>query len=249
MHTTTQFPFEKVWCGVDIADIRPHKSQFSTYEGSPFELLPPIDAKDLDGSFSFLDNKLIKDLEKRYEEQHVDITFASVDTLDDSIWKKDPTNERKLRRIESELPIPLPQSFKKFMLALGAQELVPSCTACWFNLPNDVSTFKYLSEDGYIFHFYRDQQDCLFWYFYIRKNGENCILVSSLPIGVYEEEEFFNDQEVKENFFLTAYSFEEFIYRTWIENVLWYCPDIAQLEKTTAQHAQRYRELYGNNVQ
>jgi hypothetical protein len=240
------FPFAKVWYGIDIEDIHPHKSDFATYEGSPFDLLPAIDEHHLDGSFDYLSNEVIRNLEKNPDNAHLDITFKS--TSDNSIWEENKKWSAKLATIQATLPTPLPKGLLKFMAATTAQGLIPSCTACYFDLPDEATPFQYLGEDGYIFHFYRDQQDCVFWYYYVRKTGETCILASCLPFGLHEPEQF-SEELVQHEVFFTANSFEEFIYRTWIENILWFESNEGEkLDANTAHHAELYRQRYGANA-
>jgi hypothetical protein len=243
----TDFPFEKVWYGVDIEDIRPHQSNFSTYEGSPFDLLPTIDAVYLDGSFNYLSNTPVENLEERYEDQPLDITFKSDQTED--VWEIDAKWRAKLDSIQATLPTTLPAGLVKFMSARKAHGLIPSCTACYFDLPTKATPFQYLGENGFLFHFYRDQQDCVFWYYYVRTSGESCILTSAAPFGVYEKEDDYTDEIVQNNVFFTAHTFEEFIYRTWIENILWFANEDGEgFDENTQYHCELYRQRYGNNA-
>lgn len=242
---TPVFPFEKVWFGVELEDIRPQRD-FSTYEGSAFELLPVIDAVNLDSTFGYLSNDAIKNLEVSIDEP-VDITFKSATSPD--IFKPNAKWVGKLDNIQATLPAPMPEGLRKFMSATEAQSLIPSCTACYFDLPTQAIPFTYLGEDAYIFHFYRDQQDCLFWYYYVRKTGESCILVSPLPFGIDKEQEVFSEQVIQNNVFFTASTFEEFIYRTWVENLLWFnANEDEDFDSEVARHLELYRQRYGANV-
>lgn len=242
-----EFPFEKVWYGVDIDDIRPHQGDFSTYEGSPFNLLPAIDAVYLDENFSYLSVDVVKDLEERYEEQPIDITFKSNQGSD--LWKVDAKWSAKLESIQASLPTALPTGLVKFMAAPKAHDLIPSCTACYFDLPTKATPFQYLGEDGFLFHFYRDQQDCLFWYYYVRTSGESCILVSPVPFGVYAKDKKLDDEIVRNEVCFTAHTFEEFVYRTWIENILWFANEEGEdFDKNIQHHCELYRQRYGANI-
>ena len=243
------FPFEKVWFGVELEDIRPHQD-FSTYEGSPFDLLPTIDTEYLDINFSYLSNKVIENLEKNPANEYLDITFKSA--KNDDIFKPSSKWQEKIKAIQATLPLALPEGLVKFMSAPKAHGLIPSCTACYFDLPEKATTFQYLGEDGYLFHFYRDQQDCLFWYFYVRKAGESCILASPMPFGVYKEGEIYTEEEIKRNVLYTASSFEEFIYRTWVENILWFDTNEGEANdefgNNVSHHCELYRQRYGTNI-
>lgn len=234
------FPFEKIWFGVDLDELRPIDA---TYGGEPFDLLPIIDKKYLDGNFSYLSNQTVKEIDEKVSD-HVDKCFKPTEESD--IFKIDAKWKNKIETIQQSLPshLILPSSLVKFMSAPIAHDLIPSCTACYFDLPDRITPFTWLGEKGYIFHFYRDQQDCLFWYYYVRDTGESCILASAIP---FEDEGIGNeltDEIIKQEVFYTAENFEEFIYRTWIENILWF--NIEEGE-TSDNHTQKLCEEYVNH--
>lgn len=223
------FPFQKIWFGVDLGDIRPIDA---TYGGEPFDLLPTIDAKYLDGNFNYLSNEVVEALDEKTPD-YLDKTFKSSE--EKHILKEDSQWKDKIKALQDGLPahLALPDSFVKFMASPTAHDLIPSCTACYFDLPKQVTAFNWLGEKGYIFHFYRDQQDCLFWYYYVRENGESCILASPIPFEEDNIAESLTDDIIKHEVLYTASSFEEFIYRTWIENLLWF-----SLEEEEELHAE-----------
>ncbi|OJJ20807.1 hypothetical protein BKI52_09490 [marine bacterium AO1-C] len=240
----SSFPFEAIWYGVDLGVVRPINA---TYGGEPLEKLPPIAEEHLDSNFGYLSNTAIRELERGMSE-HVAITFKSTNEPDflaeDAQWKA------KIDRVQRSLPdhIQLPGGLVKFMSSSVAQYLIPSCTACYFDLPTKAMPFHWLGENGYIFHFYRDQQDCVFWYYYVRDYGESCILTSAIPfLDEYAEEgelEGLTDDVVKREVFMTATTFEEFIYRTWIENFLWFSMDGEALDPETKKLSDAYLEHY-----
>ncbi|NJL13369.1 MAG: hypothetical protein HC913_10450 [Microscillaceae bacterium] len=223
------FPFQKIWYGVDLPDIRPIDA---TYGGEPFAQLPPVDPLHLDGSFRYLSKQVVQEIDEKVPE-YVDKTFKPSGQAD--IFAPKPKWQKKLAAIQQSLPehLILPEAMVRFMSAPEAQNLIPSCTACYFDLPDEALPFRFLGEDGYLFYFYRDQQDCLFWFYYVRNTGESCILVSPLPLGVEDLGEILKDELVHREVFYTAASFEEFIYRTWIENIIWF--DIEEGETTDEQ--------------
>jgi hypothetical protein len=219
-----EFPFEKVWYGVELEELREFDA---TYAGVIFDVIPTVKPEFLDGKFQYLSNK-----SNLFEQ--------------DAQWKK------KIDLLQSQLPknIQLPESLVKFMAAPNAHHTINSCTACYFDLPEKVKKFNWLGENAYLFHFYRDQQDCLFWYYYVRENGENCIVVS--PIPFYEEgiENQLDDDVVSNDFFYTAATFEEFIFRTFVENELWFNREDEQAfsNKNTEKICEEYVEEYKNNM-
>ena len=238
------FPFEKVWFGVDLDELRPIDA---TYGGEPFELLPTINQKYLDGNFSYLSNQTVKEIDEKVSD-HVDKRFKP--TKEKDILKIDPKWQKKVEKIQQNLPnhLVLPASLVKFMSAPIAQDLIPSCTACYFDLPDSITPFNWLDEKGYIFHFYRDQQDCLFWYYYVRETGESCILASAIPFEEEGIENELTDEIIKQEVFYTAENFEEFIYRTWIENILWFNIEEGEgtdpnTQKLCEEYVNHYKQL------
>ncbi|GAB4346326.1 MAG: hypothetical protein OHK0038_26510 [Flammeovirgaceae bacterium] len=215
------FPFEKVWYGVDLPELREANA---TYGGAILDFLPTIKPEFLDGSFWYLSNE-------------------------SSLLKENNKLKRRLKDLESQLPknLKLPDSMLKFLSAPNAQECIHSCTACYFDMPDMVSRFNWLGENGYLFHFYRDQQDCLFWYYYVRENGESCILVSAIPFYKEGIDAQLNDDIIQNEVFFTATTFDEFIFRTWLENELWYnlvakkAFENQQTEKVGKEYIEEYK--------
>jgi hypothetical protein len=93
--------------------------------------------------------------------------------------------------------------------------------------------------------FLHDQQDCLIWHLYLSPNGDECVLVS----GAYLDQVFTGEEDITEEQAIwqtrvCAPSFEAFLYRFWLENVLWF-----QLndDKPLNEEQQRYLAFYGKN--
>jgi len=238
------FPFQKVWFGVDLAELRPIDA---TYGGEPFNLLPVIDTQHLDGNFSYLSNQTVQEIDEKVSDL-VDKRFKP--TQENDIFKVDAKWKKKIEAIQQALPanLVLPSSLVKFMSAPEAQNLIPSCTACYFDLPKKVTPFTWMGEKGHIFHFYRDQQDCLFWYYYVRENGDSCILASAIPFEQEGIESELDNEVVEQEVFFTAHNFEEFIYRTWIENILWFNIEEGEGSDTNTQklcdeYVNHYKQL------
>ncbi len=74
------------------------------------------------------------------------------------------------------------------MAAPELQDRIPSCTACEFTFPEAVVPCTG-SERGFVVRFLNDQQDVLLWYLYLTRDGEHCVLVSSLSLDEYANAE------------------------------------------------------------
>jgi hypothetical protein len=114
-----------------------------------------------------------------------------------------------------------------FLSRGDANSLVPSCTCCEW----EVGTTFVFGPIGTIVMVYRDQQDCLLWYYCL--DGESKGKVICSPIMFYDEAfQCLQNPEhpdypkmwqiASQESFFVASSFTEFVYRTWVENLLWY---------------------------
>ena len=127
-----------------------------------------------------------------------------------------------------KLQVPLPDAFVRFMGNLELQDQVPSCTACYFDLSTHIAKSPF-GDDGYFIRFLNDQQWVLLWHLYIRPNGDHCVVVSDAPLDGEHLLEVLNADEepvsfdtIQRDTFFCAPGFEEFIYRFWLENHLWF---------------------------
>jgi len=137
------------------------------------------------------------------------------------------------------LGLVLPPAFERFMGAPELKAAVPSCTACEWDLGDAPQPCR-VTPGAYTIRFLRDQQDCLFWYLYVRPDGTAPVLCSPIP---FDEPGLAVSREVVlANSWLVAPDFEAFVYRFWIENELWELLDEDAPELTAAQRA--YVEHY-----
>lgn len=122
---------------------------------------------------------------------------------------------------------------------------IPSCTDCHFALtqlafcPGD-------KEKGYVLRFLHDQQDCVIWHLYLSSEGEECVLASHtyLDLVYTDPDEFDNitEQEAVAQTWICAPSFEAFLYRFWMENVLWFN---LHKQKPLTEEQRKYLAFYG----
>jgi hypothetical protein len=171
----------------------------TTYVAVDYTRLPKLE-RAFDGSFDWLAeswcrHRLIGD------ESHV-----SMDRLD------------ALVRQASEQGITVPSSFIKFIGTPALQERVPSPTACWLDLPQRLVQYG----DGWLLRFLVDQQVCAVWYLFLRGYEHVVVYVrrSDYTEGLTDSDD--NDFTAPAEITVCAESFEAFIYRFWIENVLWW---------------------------
>jgi len=199
-----QSPFSTGWLSVELPGCR---ACDATYCFFPYEELPPIDESLFQGEFQWLPEldssaRSIVDIHKQIP--------------DDVLALKMPDLLASTR----QLSLQLPDTFVKFMSSPGLRDQIPSCTACYFDLPEKIVESP-LRDGGYVIRFLNDQQDVLFWSLYVQPSGEHCVLVSSTA---FDQEPLTDvpQEAIRKSVAFCAESFEAFIYRFWLENTLWF---------------------------
>jgi hypothetical protein len=200
-------PFERGWWSIDLRGYRPCDGTYCLF---PYESLPPIAVPD--ESFSWLE-PLGASMDQRME-----------------IYRNPPGARGKLDEIvsaASTLGLTLPDAFLRLMASTELQDRIPSCTACTFQLGDQILPCPG-SPDGYILSFLHDQQDCVIWYLYLTPAGEHCVLAFPGDLASFADatEEGDGDevdmQAVIRAIRVCAPSFAAFVYRFWLENVIWF---------------------------
>jgi hypothetical protein len=202
-HTST-FTLPFGWHGVDL----PCRLCSSTYE--LYRNIPEIPAIKYQ-QLNFLTNGVTaQDNISKYEHfEKQGITVVDPQKPDLQL------EQSKLQKIITEYKVD--DDFIVFMSSEELQERIPSCTACYFYLGDEVVS---VSSDTTILLFYRDQQDCLGWYLVLTGPYKGNIVASTMILGVAgdpeEDVKYFPMESV-----VCAQSFSEFLYRTWVENHIW----------------------------
>lgn len=108
----------------------------------------------------------------------------------------------------------LPNAMVTFLSRPDLHGRVPTCTACYLDLSRRLV-------DGRLVRFLNDQQCCLLWYVLLEKGGGHSV-VAAYPEWKDEDAELLDDAIEPRDFVRCAASFEEFVYRFWIENTIWF---------------------------
>ena len=143
-------PFRGAWCASDLGEHRPCRY---TYERYPIDSLPPLDEADFAGDFAW---------------------FGDIgDALPDQAAAMD--------RLAADLApagLSLPADFAALQtmsrLYLSLDEASGTC--CWTSLSAPLPSP--LEPDARMVRFFRDQQDCVMWYLYLRPGGESFVVHS-----------------------------------------------------------------------
>lgn len=133
----------------------------------------------------------------------------------------------------------LPPEFVRFISDGGLQAAVPSCTACFWS-PSKAPVPCRVVPGAFTIRFLCDQQGCLFWYLHLLPGGDVHVICSPIPFD-HPELEVTRAQIVK-HIWVVAPGFEAFVYRFWLENVLWY--QLCKKEPKLTPEQQAYVEHY-----
>jgi hypothetical protein len=188
--------FEASWCATDLGDYRPGRHTYQLY---PYETLPVLDGSRFTGEFQWLGDP--------------------GETIADHV-----AEVAELEALLGAQGLALPKDFARFHLSsklYGSLDEV-SVTCCWSSLSKPLPSP--VEPGAALVRFFRDQQDCVFWYLYLRPNG-GAFVVSSFRDYEDEDDEPRSDLDDIEahtaTIFWAAPSFEQFAYRYWLENRLW----------------------------
>lgn len=201
--------FQPLWAGTDLGEFRPSRG---TYELYPYESLPQLPEDRFTSSFDWLGEpgEPVAELAARTDQISAALAEAGLALPEEFVTLTTRTNFHK------------------------ALDQV-SCTACWSYLAGPFASPT--DPAARLVMFYRDQQDCVLWYLYLRPaadgsgtdgSGTESFVVCSFR-QFEEEEESQAAPETAERvapensgIFWCAPSIEQFAYRSWIEGKLWF---------------------------
>ncbi len=194
------------WCFA-LPGYRDHPRS-STYSLFSYEALPPLEVP-TGTAFHWLQSERV----------HEEWSLA-----DNGYPNGSKPDLGKLPDFIAQAELSLPSAFSTFMQSLSLHQRIRSCTACYLDL-GDYVVRTSSPANGVLIHFLSDQQWCLHWYLYADQSGEHCVTVSGEAYGFdFDPSEPRVDEIdlVHEDIRLCAPTFNEFIYRFWLENEIWF---------------------------
>lgn len=226
-------PFEFRWysCGLGA-----YRFCGQTYCGVAYEDLPPLPQTLFQGTLDWLlslgDNPNWRGMDHYHSEadlQHI-ITIAQ------------------------QLSIPLPEAFLRWMGSPELLERIPSPTDCYVDLSTAI-VIRIGDETGYVIRFITDRQGVLSWFLYLTAEGKQWILVGEPWLDDIDTSvETENTQEgqtrgqnkrrIEEILKVCAFSFEAFLYRFWLENILWYKLMSDKVQQALTEEEEHYLQYY-----
>jgi len=206
-------PFPTGWWSFDLGEARPCDGTYQLYA---YDTLPGLDEDLFRGDLEWLIREAGAAGLAETAEFEEGGPAAHVKALEEA----EERAEHAVAKLASGLApsgLVLPPAFVRFMSDPGLQRVVPSCTACEWDL-SETPVPSRAQPGAFTVRFLRDQQDCLFWYLHLGP-GTQEILVSPIPFDDPKLE--VSREEVVANTWVCAPHFEHFVYRFWIENELW----------------------------
>ena len=118
------------------------------------------------------------------------------------------------------LNLKLPDPFVRFFQDTRFQEQIISNMECYFQLSENIYESPF-GDGGFFIEFMHDGQELAIWNLYLHPDNWHRVVETPfqwerLPLKDFSLEEIFVRTHV------CAPSFEEFIYRNWIENMIWF---------------------------
>ncbi len=203
--------FQPGWMMFGLPDLRPSRN---TYELTDYHRLPPLPR--IGPGLAWL-----TPLHPRVEEEMQDYR------ADADQQKAYLENRQRILAEARSLKLNLPDAFVQLTGSFELQDRIPSCTACYFDLPEKVIESPFRRGDR-IIRFLNDQQVCVCWYLYLPAD-EAAFVISSSGDGdepLLDSIDFGRKPDsvarARKYSAFAAKSFDEFIYRFWIENGIWY---------------------------
>jgi hypothetical protein len=218
----TSTPFAAGWWSFELPGFRDCDGTYCLF---PYETLPPLDERQFRGEFQWLGT-----LDPRVERE-IGPHRA-----------EDPGRGRLSARLEAlvaeaaRLGLALPAAFLRLLGSAALHDRIPSCTACYFELPERITPSPF-GDGGWLIRFLNDQQGVLFWYLYLDARGGHGVVVS--PMLLDELAAVTNGSgPPAEAVWFCAPSFEAFVYRFWLENTLWFAltDDLGPLTPTQREY-------------
>jgi hypothetical protein len=207
--------FEKSWLGADLGHYRPCDGTYQLY---PYDSLPPLDEAQFTGAFDWL---------------RPDSPALTADPFAEHRPGKRAFDTTALAASLAPAGLTLPPAFVTFMGDADLQAQVPSCTACEWDLA-EAAVPSPVEDGAYLIRFLRDQQDVAFWYLNLTPTAA---AVVCSPILFGDIDLTGRDDEVVANTWWSAPHFEQFVYRFWIENTLWFNLDGGEADLTPEERA------------
>jgi uncharacterized protein (TIGR02996 family) len=216
--------FEFSWWGTGIG---PARESSGTYERYQYHDQPPLPVETFDGTFAWLRGP---QPEWSYDHGHA--------------WKAFCAEKREQGYF-------VPREFESFLSDEDMPAQIRSCTGNSFVGPPDPRAVNSGPsaewEDGLLVTFYADDQYCILWAILLpREPGRYAPILAGPPEALfpdtrsYEEEAGEGETYDPDKPVLVASRFEQFVYRYWIENEIWFATEWNESRRPLTPAEQAY---------
>jgi hypothetical protein len=148
---------------------------------------------------------------------------------------------QRLATAAQQAGLQLPPAFLRLMGSEQLQDRIPSCTACSFELGERLLPCPGSEEDSMV-SFLVDQQAVVTWYLVLPRHAGHYVVASPVYLEEFAGDELAQAQaEFSDDAVVCARSFEEFLYRFWLENTIWFALDDG---KPLTDEQRRYLDFY-----
>ena len=219
--------FEFAWWGTGIG---PAREAGGTYERFQYHDQPPLPVDTLDGTFAWL----------RQSEPESSYPYGPM-------WKTFCAEKREQGYF-------VPGQFERFLSDKDLPARIKSCTDNYFQPPPnpnaDHPTPSAEWEEGLLVSFYADSQYCVLWGILLpRQPGRYAPILAGPPDALFPG--IWNDAEAGQAYdpgkpVLAASQLEQFLFRWWIENEIWFATlwddgrrRLTPMEQTYIDHLNR----------
>ena len=218
----------RTWWFPGIPRYRPYPRGLRAYAPFDLDVQPPVPA-DLGHTFRFLQDKRA-------------VSSRAITQDDDGAHSRVLSRNKLSAIVGSHL---VPHAFERFAARPKLQRKIRSVTGCHLDLGN--FAVPIIGAPGVLCHFLSDQQWVKHWFVYCSDGPENgTVVATDLPYGFETDGQF--EEDVPRSIDLAtatdvtvcADSFEEFLYRFWVENELW---SVQRGETISDPDVKRYAEL------
>jgi len=180
-------------------------ARVGTYDLIPYDALPALNPDLQDQTFSWLPERPSDDWPLRFEQFEGDVAEVLV----------------KLQRDASAIGVDLPEAFLAFMSNPEIHTRIPTNTACYLDLSSRLIDVEG-SSDAKLLRFMNDQQCVLIWYLYLTADHSISVVLADPEWRDEAPGDSLDDIITPTNLTICADSFEEFVYRFWLENTIWF---------------------------
>ena len=183
------------------------KEQYSDFTANTFA--PNLDYLSLDGSLSWL-----TPLDDEMDEEGKSFRYCDLVT---------PEDLEKFFASAARMPFTLPAAYITWITDKELQDRLPAASCMCFpcrpefvKCPADADQ----NAGGYLVRVMSDHRGCWDNYLYLDSFGGHCVLCSLNDIDDPRLEEVSESEVILEDFWIKANTFEEYLYHTWMNNLL-----------------------------